>query len=138
MMSLIISTDSDKLDIDFIHEFLTRSYWAKGRTKEEVLITIKNCFNFGVYLDGRQIGFARLLTDYAVFGYLMDVFIIEEHQGKGYSKQLIQAITEHPDLQQIQRWMLRTGDAHGLYKQFGFKEVEEPSLIMEKLIPNQK
>lgn len=135
-MSLIISTDRDKLDIDFIHQFLTRSYWAKGRTKEEVIKTIENCFNFGVYLDRKQIGFARLLTDYAVFGYLMDVFIIEEHQGKGYSKQLIKTITEHPDLQSIKRWMLMTGDAHGLYKQFGFKEVEKPSWIMEKLVPS--
>ncbi len=132
-MSLVISTDKNKLDIDFIHQFLTRTYWAKGRTREEVRITIKNCKNFGVYLDDKQIGFARILTDYTVFGYLMDVFIIEEHRGKGYSKQLLKTIIEHPDLRQIKRWMLMTSDAHELYTQFGFKAVEKPSLIMEKL-----
>jgi len=132
-MSLVISTDKNKLDIDFIHQFLTRTYWAKGRTREEVRITIKNCKNFGVYLDDKQIGFARILTDYTVFGYLMDVFIIEEHRVKGYSKQLLKTIIEHPDLRQIKRWMLMTSDAHELYTQFGFKAVEKPSLIMEKL-----
>ncbi len=133
-MSIIISTDKTKLDIDFIHRFLTRSYWAKGRTKEEVLVSIDHCLNFGVYLDGNQIGFARILTDYTVFGYLMDVFIIEEHQGKGYSKQLMKVITEYPDLQNINRWMLATQDAHGLYQQFGFTPIAEPSILMGKLI----
>ncbi len=134
-MNIQISTDKKKLDIDFIHQFLTRSYWAKGRTKEEVQTSIDHCLCFGVYLDSDQIGFARMLTDYVVFGYLMDVFIIEEHQGKGYSKQLMKAITKHPDLQQVKRWMLATYDAHGLYTQFGFKEIEHPSRWMSKLIP---
>lgn len=133
-MSIQISTDKQKLDIDFIHQFLTRSYWAKGRTIEEVQTSIDHCLCFGVYLDDKQIGFARMLTDYTVFGYLMDVFIIEEHQGKGYSKQLMKTITEHPDLQQVKRWMLATHDAHGLYKQFGFTEIEHPSRWMAKLI----
>ncbi|WP_109302413.1 GNAT family N-acetyltransferase [Aquimarina sp. AU474] len=132
-MDVIVSTDPEKLDIDFIHSFLTTSYWAKGRTKKEVIITIQNCVNFGVYLDGNQIGFARVLTDYTVFGYLMDVFITEEHRGKGYSKLLMQTITNDPRLQQIKRWMLITKDAHNLYKQFDFKKVENPSIIMEKL-----
>ncbi|GAA4272982.1 GNAT family N-acetyltransferase [Aquimarina gracilis] len=133
-MSIQISTDKSILDVDFIHQFLTRSYWAKGRTREEVQTSIEHCLCFGVYLEGKQIGFARMLTDYVVFGYLMDVFIIEEQRGKGYSKQLMKAITEHSDLQHVKRWMLATHDAHGLYTQFGFKEIEYPSRWMSKLI----
>ncbi len=135
-MSIIISTDNKKLDIDFIHQFLTHSYWAEGRTKEEVNISLKNCLNFGIYLDKKQIGFARVLTDYAVFGYLMDVFIIEEHRGNGYSKLMMKAIMDHPDLQNIKRWMLATHDAHALYKKFGFSTIEDPSKLMEKLVNN--
>jgi len=125
-MSVIISTENSELNIDFIHQFLTNSYWAKGRTKEAVQTTLEHCLNFGVYIDSKQIGFARVLTDYAVFGYLMDVFIIEEHRGNGYSKKLLKTIMEHPELQGIQRWMLATNDAHELYKQFGFKPLPEP------------
>ncbi|MCK8521066.1 GNAT family N-acetyltransferase [Aquimarina sp. D1M17] len=137
-MSIVISTDPNKLDIDVIHEFLNRSYWAKGRTKTQIQTTIENCLNFGVYLDGNQIGFARILTDYTVFAYLMDVFILEEHRGKGYSKQLMYTITSHPDLQEVGRWMLGTHDAHGLYQQFGFEALQYPSRWMSKLVTQQK
>lgn len=132
-MSILISTENTVLDIDFIHQFLTHSYWAKGRSKKEVITSIENSLNFGVYIDNKQIGFARVLTDYTVFGYLMDVFITEEHRGKGYAKQLIQAIMDHERLQNIQRWMLATADAHELYKQFGFGPIPDPSKIMGKL-----
>ncbi|KAA1244064.1 GNAT family N-acetyltransferase [Aquimarina sp. RZ0] len=135
-MNIIISTEKERLDIDFIHQFLTDAYWAKGRTKEEVITTIEHCLNFGVYIDNTQIGFARVLTDYAVFGYLMDVFIIEEHRGNGYAKMLVKTIMEHKDLQRIKRWMLATYDAHGLYKQFGFDAIPDPTMIMGKLINN--
>ncbi|MBQ0734318.1 GNAT family N-acetyltransferase [Aquimarina celericrescens] len=133
-MSLLISTEKEKLDIDFIHGFLTRSYWAEGRTKEEVQISINRCLNFGVYLASKQVGLARVLTDYTVFAYLMDVFIIEEHRGKGFSKQLMKTIMEHQDLRQIKRWMLITNDAHKLYRSFGFDVIENPSQMMEKVI----
>ncbi len=133
-MSLLISTEKEKLDIDFIHGFLTRSYWAEGRTKEEVQISINRCLNFGVYLANKQVGFARVLTDYTVFAYLMDVFIIEEHRAKGFSKQLMKTIMEHQDLQRIKRWMLITNDAHKLYRSFGFDVIENPSRMMEKVI----
>ncbi len=132
-MDIKISTENSLLDIDFIHQFLTNAYWSKGRTKEEVKRTIKHCFNFGVYLNEQQIGFARVLTDYTVFGYLMDVFIIDEYRGNGYAKELIKTILEHPELQGIQRWMLATADAHGLYKQFGFDALPDPNLIMGKM-----
>lgn len=131
-MSITISTDNSKLNIDFIHQFLTNAYWSKGRTKEEVQTSIEHCLNFGVYLNGEQIGFARLLTDYTVFAYLMDVFIIEKHRGNGYSKRLIKTIVEHSELQKVHRWMLATKDAHGLYKQFGFEELPDPNLMMTK------
>ncbi len=133
-MSISISTEKERLDIDFIHQFLTNAYWAKGRTKEDVVTTIEHCLNFGVYLNDTQIGFARVLTDYTVFGYLMDVFIIEEHRGNGYAKLLVKTIMEHKDLQKIKRWMLATSDAHGLYKQFGFDAIPDPTVIMGKLI----
>lgn len=131
-MSITISTDNSKLNIDFIHQFLTNAYWSKGRTKEEVKTSIEHCLNFGVYLNGEQIGFARLLTDYTVFAYLMDVFIIEKYRGHGYSKQLIKTIVQHSELQKVHRWMLATKDAHGLYKQFGFEELPDPNLMMTK------
>lgn len=129
-----ISTDKSKLQIEVIHGFLTASYWAKGRTIDEVKKTIEHCFCFGVYLDEKQIGFARIVTDYTVFAYLMDVFILPEHQGKGYSKQLMKAINEEPQLQSCKVWMLKTVDAHGLYKQFGFTELKHPEKVMERLL----
>ena len=132
-MEIEISTDTDKLDIDVIHQFLSQSYWAKGRTKAQIQQSIEHCLNFGVYLEGQQIGFARILTDYTVFAYIMDVFILEEHRKKGYSKMLIKAVVEHPDLQGVGRWMLATKDAHGLYRQFGFETIEDPSFWMNKL-----
>ncbi|GGX22121.1 GNAT family N-acetyltransferase [Aquimarina muelleri] len=133
-MTIDISTNTQKLDMDFIHHFLTRSYWAKKRTKQKVSTTTRNPLCFGVYLDNKQIGFARVLTDYTVFGYLMDLFIIEEQQGNGYSKLLMKAIMEHPDLQNISRWMLATSGAHKLYTQFGFTALPDPTKIMAKLI----
>ena len=129
-----ISTDKEKLQIDVIHQFLTETYWAKERTLEEVKKTIEHCLCFGMYLDGKQIGFARLATDYTVFAYLMDVFILPEHRGKGYSKQLMKAINEEPQLQTCKVWMLKTSDAHKLYKQFGYTELKHPEKVMERLL----
>jgi len=129
-----ISTDKSKLQIEMIHQFLTESYWAKGRTFEEVKKTIDNCFCFGVYLDEKQIGFARIATDYTVFAYVMDVFILTEYQGKGYSKQLMRAINDEPRLQSCKVWMLKTADAHNLYKQFGYNELTQPEKLMERLL----
>lgn len=129
-----ISTDKSKLQLGVIHQFLTNSYWAKGRTIEEVKKTIEHCLCFGVYLEDRQIGFARIATDYTVFAYLMDVFILPEYRGQGYSKKLVQAILENPELQSCTVWMLKTADAHGLYKQFGYTELKHPEKLMERLL----
>ncbi|WP_400076402.1 GNAT family N-acetyltransferase [Winogradskyella sp. R77965] len=128
-----ISTDKSKLQIDVIHQFLTETYWAKGRTLEEVKTSIDNCFCFGVYLDNKQIGFARIATDYVVFAYLMDVFILPDYRGNGYSKQLMKAVNTEPKLQNCKIWMLKTADAHNLYKQFGFTELKQPEKLMERL-----
>ncbi|GAL62563.1 GNAT family N-acetyltransferase [Algibacter lectus] len=129
-----ISTDKSKLQIDVIHQFITNAYWAKGRTVAEVKKTIEHCFCFGVYLDDRQIGFARVATDYTVFAYLMDVFILEEHRGKGYSKALIARIHEAEELKSCKVWMLKTADAHGLYKQFGYTALMNPEKVMERIL----
>lgn len=132
---ITISTDSSKLQVDVIHSFLTNTYWAKGRTLEEVQKTIKNCLCFGVYKNDRQIGFARIATDYTVFAYLMDVFIVPEERGNGYSKKLMSEISQAPELQSCKVWMLKTRDAHGLYKHFGFTELEHPEKLMERILP---
>lgn len=131
---ITISTDKEKLQIYVIHQFLTETYWAKGRTLDEVKKTIEHCLCFGMYLDGKQIGFARLATDYTVFAYLMDVFVLPEYRGKGYSKQLMKAINEEPQLQSCKVWMLKTSDAHKLYKQFGYTELKHPEKVMERLL----
>ena len=129
-----ISTDKSKLQIEVIHQFITNDYWAKGRTVAELKKTIAHCFCFGVYLDGKQIGFARVATDYTVFAYLMDVFILEDHRGKGYSKELITCIHEAEELKSCKVWMLKTADAHGLYKQFGYTALRNPEKVMERIL----
>ena len=127
-----ISTNKEKLDIQLIHNYLSKeSYWARGRELETIKRSIDHSLCFGVYLDSQQIGFARVVTDFAVFAWLLDVFILENHQGKGYGKKLMAAIMSHKDLQNLQRWGLGTDDAHGLYEQFGFKPLNKPQQMME-------
>jgi GNAT superfamily N-acetyltransferase len=126
-----ISTDKNRLNIDFIHAFLSNSYWGKGRTIEEVKRSIEHSICFGIYLDGQQIGFTRVLTDQTIFAYLMDVFIDEKYRGKGYSKLLLTEILSTPYLKEVKKWALKTGDAHGLYEQFGFHLVNDPENWMD-------
>lgn len=134
MTDLLISTDKKRLDTRRIHAFLTTSYWAEGRTIETVQKSINHSICFGVYLNNEQIGFARVVTDYTIFAYIMDVFILEEHRGKGYSKRLIQAIVSYEDVREVENWFLRTKDAQGLYRQVGFNELEFPERTMHKKI----
>lgn len=132
--SIQISTDKSKLDINLIHDFLAnQSYWAKGRSLETIRQSIDNSLCFGVYLNEAQVGFARVVTDYSVFAWIMDVFILPDFRGNGFSKELMQAITTHEKLQNLQRWGLVTTDAHGLYKQYGFKPLSTPHKMMEIL-----
>ena len=111
------------MDIDLIHSFLTRSYWAEGISKEIVRRSIEGALCFGVFENEKQIGFARMITDRATFAYLADVFIIEEFRGLGLSKWLMEVIMSYPDLQGLRRIMLATRDAHELYKKFGFTQL---------------
>jgi N-acetylglutamate synthase-like GNAT family acetyltransferase len=108
------------MDIDLIHSFLTRSYWAEGISKEIVRRSIEGALCFGVFENDKQVGFARMITDRATFAYLADVFIIEEYRGLGLCKWLMEVIMSHPDLQGLRRMILATRDAHELYKKFGF------------------
>lgn len=127
-----ISNDKNRLDVNMIHSYLSNdSYWAKGRSLDTVRASINNSLCFGVYQNKNQIGFARVVSDFSVFAWIMDVFIIEEQQGKGYSKELMKNIMAHPSLQHLQRWGLGTHDAHGLYQQFGFKPLSRPDRMME-------
>ncbi len=129
-----IATDKSKLDIDFIHAYLSNeSYWAKGRSIAQVKKSLDNSLCFGIYTkDNKQIGFARLVTDYVVFAWIMDVFIAKDYQGKGLGKILMDYIVNMPELQNINGIGLRTKDAHGLYKQFGFKNITDPETWMLK------
>lgn len=126
-----ISQDKSLLDVGLIHGFLTETYWAKGRTIEEVQTSINNCLCYGVYLNKKQIGFARVLTDKVVFAYIMDVFILPEYRGNGYSKLLMEEVLNTKELTSC-KWLLKTADAHGLYKQFGFEVDCNPERIMER------
>lgn len=134
MDDLIISDDKSKLDTGLIYEFLTNSYWAEGRTIEEVKKSIEHSICFGVYINDKQIGFARIITDYVVFAYLMDVFILEKYRGRGYSKLLLNRILDDKRFRGIKKWMLATKDAHSLYAKFGFESVQRPERLMEKVV----
>lgn len=127
-----ISTDKTKLDLDGIHSFLsTKAYWCKNIPKEKVQSSIENSLCFGVYDNKKQIGFARIITDCATIAYLGDVYILEEYRSQGLSKWLMETVMNHPNLQGLRRWILLTGDAHGLYRQFGWTDIADPSKWME-------
>jgi GNAT superfamily N-acetyltransferase len=128
----LFSIDKTKLQLNVIHDYLSKeSYWAQNMPLDIIKKSIEGSICFGVYLKEKQIGYARVVTDNATFGYLADVFILEAHRGKGLSKQLMQFIMAHPDLQGLRRMMLATKDAQGLYKQFGFTALAMPERIME-------
>ncbi|MFK7783526.1 MAG: GNAT family N-acetyltransferase [Crocinitomicaceae bacterium] len=133
MSKISITTDKAKLDTAMIIDYLQNSYWAKERSTETIQKSIEHSICFGVYMeDGTQVGFARVVSDLSVFAYIMDVFILDECKGKGYGKQLMSAIMNDSDLIDVENWVLRTLDAHGLYKQFGFTELEFPDRTMAK------
>jgi len=131
-----ISTEPELLDLAIIHAFLAKSYWSPGIPRSIVERAIRNSLCFGLYCRAEQVGFARVITDKATFAYLADVFVLESHRGKGLSKWLLQVIKAHEDLQGLRRFMLITKDAHGLYKQFDFGELANPSRVMEITKPD--
>lgn len=121
------------MDIDLIHRFLSQSYWAAGIPRALVEKALANSLCFGVFAaNGKQVGFARAISDYATFAYVSDVFVLEEHRGKGLAKWLLQTIASHPSLQGLRRTMLATEDAHGLYRQFGFTPLHKPEMFMQR------
>ena len=130
-----ISTDPARLDMDAVCDFLTRAYWALGRPRERTERALANSLVFGLYAGEKQIGLARVVSDYAVFAYLCDVFIHEEYRTHGLGKWLIETVMSHPDLQGLRRWTLATRDAHGLYRQFGWDTMQNPEKWMEILRP---
>jgi len=128
-----ITTDPARVDVDLVHRFLSESsYWARGRSRDVVLRSIQNSLCFTLLVDGQQVGFARVATDRAVFGYLMDVFILPEWRGRGLSKILIREVVQHPDLTGLKLFLLRTSDAHELYRQFGFEPITQPETLMAR------
>lgn len=131
-----ISTDPALIDVAYVHAFLTESYWAGGIPRSLVEAGIAGALCFGVYDSQGQVGFARVITDYATFAYLADLFVDEKCRGRGLSKWLMGVVLAHPRLQNLRRWMLATRDAHGLYSQFGFQAPEEPGRFMVISKPN--
>ncbi|MGZ5199538.1 MAG: GNAT family N-acetyltransferase [Telluria sp.] len=132
-----ISTDRRRLDVGMIYRFLSeQSTWAVGISNDIVERSIDNSLCFGGYVDGRQVAFARVVTDYATFANMVDVFVLPEYRGLGYSKRLVQAIVDHPSLQGLRRFMLATSDAHDLYARFGFTAPAKPETLMERYFPN--
>jgi GNAT superfamily N-acetyltransferase len=133
----LISTDPARHNLDVIHGFLTNGYWAKGISREVVARSIEHALCFGVYDgSGAQVGFARVISDFATIAYVGDVFVLESHRGRGLAKWLMECITQHPALQGLRRWILTTRDAHGLYAQVGFAPVKFPERYMERHDPH--
>lgn len=126
----IISADKNKIDVEYVHAFLTQSYWSPGIAIEKVKSAIEGSLCFGVYKNDVQVGFARMITDQSSFAYLCDVFIDEKYRGKGLGKWLIEAILAHPGLQGLRRIMLATRDAHKLYEKCGFTSITNPERWM--------
>ena len=135
-MTVEISTDPSRIDLDFVHGFLSESYWAPGIPLEVVRRSIENSLPFGAYDGTRQLGFARVISDFATFAYIADVFVAEGHRGAGIGQQLMNAIMAHPQLQNLRRWMLITRDAHRLYEKFGFVRATQPDRVMERRDPD--
>jgi GNAT superfamily N-acetyltransferase len=133
----LVSSDHSRLDLDVIHGFLTNCYWAKGIPRDVVARSIERSLCFGVYDgSGAQVGFARVISDFATIAYIGDVFVLDTHRGRGLGTWLVQCITRHPALQNLRRWILTTRDAHGLYSQVGFTPVKSPERFMELYRPD--
>lgn len=135
-----ISTDPARLDLDVIHGYLSRSYWAGARPRDVIEHSLRHSLNFGIYYTDPiapnhevQVGLARVITDYATFAYFCDVFVLEEHRGQGLGKWLIETVTNDPAIKDVARMMLATRDAHGLYSQYGFEPTARPEIWMERI-----
>lgn len=132
----LVSTDPSRLDAEAIWSYLSTSYWAEGRTRLDVEKSLRYSLCFGLYLAGAQVGLARVITDYATYAYLCDVYVLPEHQGKGLGRWLVECAMESPRLKTVKSWTLRTKDAHGLYRRFGFAEITDPERWMRLEAPS--
>jgi GNAT superfamily N-acetyltransferase len=131
-----LSFDPDAIDLDVIHGFLTTSYWSPGIPRETVARAIAGSLCVGAYRVGRQIGFARVVSDRATFAYLADVFVLEEARGQGVGRAMVRALMEHPELQGLRRWFLATLDAHGVYEALGWQPIAHPERLLEITVPD--
>jgi GNAT superfamily N-acetyltransferase len=131
-----VTCDPDKQDLEVIHGFLSQSYWAKGIPKETVRRSIDGSLCFALLHKGKQIGFARVISDFATVAYLGDVFVLDEFRGRSLSKWLMECVCSHPDLQGLRRWILATADAHSLYEKYGFTALSKPQFFMERHDPS--
>ena len=125
-----VSDDRGRLDLDVIHGFLSQAYWSPGIPRDVVERAIEHSVCVGAYAGGVQVGFARVVTDFATFAYLADVFVLPEHRGLGIGKAMMRTLRQHPDLQGLRTWLLLTRDAHRLYRQFGFSTLDDPNRAM--------
>jgi GNAT superfamily N-acetyltransferase len=132
----LISTDKEKLDIQSIADMLSRSYWARGRTRAQLELALDRSLVFGLYENNRQIGLARVISDFSIFAYLCDVIVHEDYRGRGLGTWLVQIVMAYPDLQGLRRWILATRDTHELYRKFGWNGLEHPEFMMEIFSPN--
>jgi N-acetylglutamate synthase-like GNAT family acetyltransferase len=130
-----IDTDKARLDRGLIHDFLARSHWAKGLPRAVLERALEHSLAFGLYSDGRQVGFARVVTDHATFAYLADVFVVAAERGQGLGRWLVESILAHPELQDLRRWLLGTRNAHALYRRCGFNEPAPPFAFLERHDP---
>jgi GNAT superfamily N-acetyltransferase len=131
----LVTSDTRRLNLDLVHDFLRSSYWSPGVPRDVLERAIGNSLCFGLYHDKAQVGFARVVTDKATFAYLADVFVIDGHRGRGLATWLVQVVQSHPDLQGLRRFLLATRDAHALYRGCGFAEVADPGRLMEIFRP---
>jgi GNAT superfamily N-acetyltransferase len=129
-----IDTDPDRLDVNAIYAYLAQAYWSAGRTRAVVEASLRHSRCYGLYRGQTQVGLARVISDFAVFAYLCDVYILEEHRGQGLGKWLIDVMLHDPIYRTVRRWMLATRDAHGLYARYGFTPLAHPEIMMERLV----
>ncbi len=130
---IYFSSKNEDMNLDTIYSVISSSYWGRSRSFEEQKTAFQHSINFGLFYNNNQIAYARVMTDHVFFAYLLDVFVIEQHQGKGYSTLLIDKILNNPELKNIDKWMLATKDAHKLYEKFGFETIKDSSKLMDKM-----
>jgi ribosomal protein S18 acetylase RimI-like enzyme len=134
--NILITTDQRRLDLDAIHDFLsTKAYWSLGIPRDLLARSIANSLSFGLFVDGVQVGFARVVSDFSTVAYLGDVYVLESHRRQGLSQMMMEAVMSHPSLKDLRRWILLTSTAGWLYEKFGFVKLGQPEIYMERFDP---